>query len=281
MKASKALKWYCFLGLILSGIAGGIIGVFFEKHSNLSTSDVFSTVLLGGSILLCILILKDVRDQKKPAGVDLQKRKFLHLIRSEFQSLKKEIRNPTTRLGMLAYFLWATSQYSILILFADFQTKYTYTVIMMMSGYLVGVAILGFCNKISDEKIIRAGFFLTIGSFITFFIIDLFVENKLIITAISGCLYSMGNAFLSPSMLSLFSKERVVHQQGKGFGLIVSTDSGGFLAASIIAISLNQLNIQIEYVFLLSLITFAISWIPYSQYEKRRKNISRTPISQK
>ena len=146
MKSNRAIKLFCLLGLIFCAITGGIIGVFLEETSNLSANDIIPTVLLGGSIVFCVLILKDVKDQKKRQDLARKKRTFRDLIRSEFHSLGQEIRSTKTRLGLLAYFLWATSQYTILILFADFQIKYTYTVIMMMSGYLIGVTILGFCK---------------------------------------------------------------------------------------------------------------------------------------
>ena len=146
---------------------------------------------------------------------------------------------------------------------------------MMMCGYLLGVTILGFCKHVQDEKIIRIGFLLTIASFILFFTVDCFVADNTTIISISSFFYTIGNAFLSPSMLSLFSKERAVHNQGKGFGLIVSADSSGFLAGSIVVITLNHLNVKLEYVFLISFMSFLISWLPYVEYERRRKNAVR------
>ena len=276
MKLSRTLKLYFLLGLILCAISGGIVGYFFERiSSSVSFEDVISAILFGGSIILCVLILKDVKDKKDYRDIKGKKRKFRDLIYSEFGSLWQEVCCRTTRLGLLAYFLWATSQYVILVLFADFQIKYTSTVIMMMCGYLIGVAVLGFCKHISDEKIIRIGFLLTIASFISFFTVDFFVTDNTAIISISSFFYTMGNAFLSPSMLSLFSKERAIHNQGKGFGLILSADSSGFLAGSTIVIIINNLNIKLEYVFLISFIFFLISWFPYVEYERRRKNAAR------
>lgn len=275
MKTNKALKLYCLLGLIFCAIAGGIIGVLFEKKSVLSPDDAFSSILLVGSIVLCFLILKDARDQQRPLVTAPQKRKFHDLLRTEFRLLNQAVRSSTTRRGLLAYFLWATSQYTMLILFADFQIKYTYTVITMMCGYLIGVAILGFCKRIADEQIIRMGFILIIASFLAFFIVDIFVSDNTAITAISCFFYTIGNAFLSPSMLSLFSKERSVHEQGKGFGLIVSADTSGFLAGSIIVIMINHLSVKLEVVFLISFVIFILSWLPYAAYEKRRLNVLR------
>ena len=276
MKSNKSLKLYLLLGLILCAIAGGIVGCLSEKtSSSLSPDDLISTILFVASILLCLLILKDAKDKKDHLAVKREKKKFRDLIRSEFRLLRQEISCYTTRSGLLAYFLWATSQYIILVLFTDFQIKYTSTVIMMMCGYLLGVAILGFCKHVPDEKIIRIGFLLTIASFASFFLVDFFVDDNTRITSISCFFYTIGNAFLSPSILSLFSKERAVHNQGKSFGLIVSADSSGFLAGSIIVIIFNHLNVKLEYIVLASFATFLISWFPYIEYERRRKNAAR------
>ncbi len=280
MKLNKALKSYLMLGFILCGIAGGLFGAFWGSTSNVSPEDIFSTALFIGSILLCLLILKDSRDLKKTSRIINKKKKFLDLIYSEFRSLGKELRSRSTQLGLLTYFLWATSQYMILVLFTDFQIKYTFTVIVMMFGYLIGVAILGFCKRVSDAKFIRIGFLLTIFSFLLFFIMDFFVQDNIRAISIASFLYTMGNAFLSPSMLSLFSKERTIHNQGKGFGLIVSADSSSFLVGSIIVIFVNYLSVKLEYVFLMSFICFLFSWIPYIEYEKRHVHVARNPNSE-
>jgi hypothetical protein len=276
MNLNRSLKLYFLLGLIICGIAGGVVGLFFEKiSSHLDPDDVMSAILFGGSILLSALILKDVRDKKVRYAIRAKKRKFQDLIRSEFRSLWQELCCYTTKSGLLAYFLWATSQYIVLILFTDFQIKYTPIVVIMMCGYLLGVAVLGFCKRMQDEKIIRLGFAVTVLSFLSFFVVDFFVDDNTNITAISCFFYTMGNAFLSPSILSLFSKERTAHNQGQGFGLIVSADSSGFLVASVIVIVLNYFDAKLEYVILISFLTFLISWFPYIEYEKRRANAAR------
>ena len=106
MKLNKTLKIYFLFGFILCTISGGIVGFFLERmSSNISPDDIISAILFGGSIVLCILILKDVRDKKDYRGGKDKKKKFRHLIYSEFSSLLKEVACPTTRLGMLAYFL--------------------------------------------------------------------------------------------------------------------------------------------------------------------------------
>jgi hypothetical protein len=276
MKLSNSLKVYFLFGLILCTLSGGLVGFVFEKRSSgVHPDDILSALLFAGSIALCALILKDVRDQKDSHGIRRKKKKFRELMISEFHSLWKEVCHRTTRLGLLTYFLWATSQYIILVLFTDFQIKYTFTVLMMMCGYLIGVAILGFCKHVQDEAMIRLGFFLTIASFIAFFTVNFFVEDNTIVITIASFFYTIGNAFLSPSILSLFSRERTIHNQGKGFGLIVSADTSAFLVGSIIVIAFNYFSVSLECIFLISFLCFLISWIPYVRYEKRHKNAIR------
>ncbi len=226
-------------------------------------------------ILCCAFFFRDVRDKKMRFEIHNKKIAFLRLAHSEFKALLQDVYQRSTRLGLLAYFLWATSQYSVLILLTDFQTQYIDTVIVMMLGYLIGVAILGFCKKIKDEKIIRSAFVITISSLSLYFVFINFTKNIHLLISVCYFFYTIGNAFLSPSILSLFSKDRELHKQGQGFGLIVSADSGGFLFASIVAILFGFFKISFNYIVLFSFIAFVISWIPYSIYEKIRKDADR------
>lgn len=232
-------------------------------------------ILFALSIILCVLFFQDVRDRKLHLTNRKSRHEYLRIAYSEIISLLEDIRRRSTLFGLLAYLLWATSQYSVLVLLTDFQNKNTSAVIFMMIGYLLGVAILGFCKKIPDGKIIKTGFITTFFSFFLFFVGNLFIHENKITISISYFFYTMGNAFLSPSILSLFSKERAPHQQGKGFGLIVSADNGGFLLASIAVILFNILKLETNLMVVISFVLFAISWIPYSRYEKIRKDIDR------
>jgi MFS family permease len=227
------------------------------------------------SIIYCALFFKDIRDRKTHPLHTNTLNEYLKIGRSEFSSLVKDSTRPSTRFGLLAYLFWSTSQYSVLILLTDFQTKYTDTVILMMLGYLSGVAILWMCKKTKDEKMIRTGFIITIFFFCFFFIGKNFTAQNNILLSVLLFFTTMSNAFLSPSILSLFAKERSLHQQGKGFGLIVSADSFGFLIASITVILLANINKELEYILLFSFVSFLLSWIPYLRYEKTRINLDK------
>lgn len=231
---------------------------------------------LGLIILAALLVWKfyvDLKDKQKSSSFSKknEKPRFTKLAHSEFIALSKEINCRTTLLGMLAYFCWATSQYSSLLFLVNSQ-KYAPTVVIMMIGYFMGVAILGYYKRIADEKIIRLAFIITISSMFLFFILNPFMKDNNI--SLSACffLYTLGNAFLTPSIFSLFSKEREIHEQGKGFGLIVSADSAGFLIAVFGLETFKHFALKIENVLLFSFIVFLISWFPYLAYEKNRRN---------
>jgi hypothetical protein len=142
----------------------------------------------------------------------------------------------------------------------------------MMFGYFTGVAILGCCKKIRDEKIIKAAFIITISAMFLFFVANPIMRDSSIALSICYFFYTLGNAFLTPS---LFSKEREIHEQGKGFGLVVAADSAGFLVAVIVVKIFDYLKLELEYMTLFSFVIFLISWFPYSAYEKTRENAAR------
>ncbi|HEY5234896.1 MAG TPA: MFS transporter, partial [Rhabdochlamydiaceae bacterium] len=237
-------------------------------------SDGIPALLFVLSVLLCMLFFRDVRDKKVHEAYRKRKGDYVGLARSEFIALWKDIGRTSTRWGLLAYLLWATSQYSVLILITDFDSQYISTIVWMMCGYLAGVAFLGFCQNIRDETIMRLGFGLTIASLLMFFIANPFVETIQLSFTVCYFLYTMGNAFLSATILTLFSKERHAHDQGKGFGLIVSADSGGFLLATIAGIVHTNFHLKLIHMVIFSSVLFAVSWIPYIKYERARREIS-------
>jgi MFS family permease len=271
----KKLRFY--LAITTTAYAIGYIALaLFGKTGNLSENAwlwqdiILPLCLIGLSILFIWKYYDDLRDKK----LKKENPHFAELARTEFGSLSKELQSRSTLFGLLAYFCWACSQYSVLLMLLESQ-KYNITVVIMMIGYIVGVSILGFNHRIRDEKIIRLAFLITIISIILFFSGNIWSHDSEILFSISGFLYTWGNAFLTPSLFSLFSKERGVHEQGKGFGLIVSADSAGFLIGVILVQVFNNYKIDSEYMILFSSIIFLISWLPYSIYEKTRKNSAR------
>lgn len=271
----KKLRFY--LALTTTAYAIGYIALaLFGKTGNLSENAwlwqdiILPLCLVGLSIVFIWKFYTDVEDKR----LKNENPHFSGLARTEFKSLLKELENRSTLMGLLAYFCWACSQYSVLLMLLESQ-EHNITVVIMMTGYIVGVSVLGFKHQVRDEKIIRSAYFITIISIVLFFSGNLFSHDSEILFSISGFLYTWGNAFLTPSLFSLFSKEREIHEQGKGFGLIVSADSAGFLIGVILVQVFSNYKIDSEYMILFSSIVFLISWLPYSIYEKIRKNSTR------
>ena len=271
----KKLRFY--LGLTTTAYAIGYIALaLFGKTGQLSRNAwlwqdiILPLTLVGLSIMFVWRFYYDLRDKQ----LKNKNPNFFELARSEFKSLSEELKSRSTLFGLLAYFCWACSQYSVLLLLLESQQHNT-TVVIMMVGYIVGVSILGFSHKVKDEKIIRLAYLITIISIILFFCVNPLWHDSEILFSISGFLYTWGNAFLTPSIFSLFSKEREIHEQGKGFGLIVSADSAGFLIGVILGQLFNNYKIDPEYMIMFSSVVFLISWFPYSIYEKTRKNSER------
>ncbi len=271
----KKLRFY--LGLTTTAYAIGYMALALfgqtGQHSEnawLWQNIALPLALVGLSILFVWKLYNDARDQK----LKDKSPHFIELANSEFKSLSEELKSRSTLFGLLAYFCWACSQYSVLLLLLESQ-KHNMTVMIMMLGYIVGVSFLGFNHKVKDEKMIKLAYFITILSIICFFSGNLLSYDNEILFSISGFLYTWGNAFLTPSIFSLFSKEREIDEQGKGFGLIVSADSAGFLIGIIFVQIFTKYKIDPVYMILFSSIVFLTSWLPYSIYEKTRKNADR------
>ena len=271
----KKLRFY--LGLTTTAYAIGYIALALfgktgqlSEHAWLWQNIILPLALVGLSIVFIWKLYNNKRDKK----LKQENPHFIGLARSEFKSLSEELKSRSTLFGLLAYFCWACWQYSVLLLLLESQ-KHNMTIVIMMIGYIVGVSILGFTHKIKDEKIIRLAYIITIFSIILFFSGNSLLHDGESLFSISGFLYTCGNAFLTPSIFSLFSKEREIHEQGKGFGLIVSADSAGFLIGIILVRLFTSYKIDPEYMILFSSIVFLISWLPYSIYEKTRKNAER------
>jgi predicted MFS family arabinose efflux permease len=230
-------------------------------------SDVASTVLFFISAGLCMFYICDREDGNKK--VQEKSLSSIGTICFECRALWKDFMRSATRWGLAAYFFWATSQYSVLILLTDIQIKYASTVLWMMFGYLVGIAMLWVFRKFEDEKVIRIAFVVTISALSLYFIIIPFISNKDLTLSICYFFYTLSNAFLSPTIFSLFSKEREIHEQGKGFGLIVAADSAGFLVGGAIG---SVLSSNLNHVIWFSFCIFLVSLYPYLLYEKKRKD---------
>ena len=271
---SKDIRFALTLATAPYAIGYFVIGLF---NTYLSENKAIIVVLAFYVliILLCMIFFKDIRD-KKPADTRAAHKSdhtFLRCLKLEGKQIVQELKESRLRAGLTTYLLWATSLYCILLRLVDFKNEFVKIVPPMMIGYLVGVVIMKFCKKISDDKMVKLGYVISMISLIIFLSTLLFVKDIEFILTFCYFFYSMDNAFLSPTILTLLSKDRQPHQQGKVFGFIESADSLGFLLGTMIILLAHYLKVDFMYLILFSFLTFAASWIPYSRYRKGIKEV--------
>ncbi|MDN3504492.1 MAG: hypothetical protein P0S95_02815 [Rhabdochlamydiaceae bacterium] len=163
--------------------------------------------------------------------------------------------------------------YSILISQIDLRRESTaigYVPVMMMIGYIVGVLILRLKRviPIPDEIIFKWGYFISFFSLFPYFLGCFFFENIGVLLGLCYFLHAIGNSFLSPALLTMLSKEKPHHEQGKILGLVESFDSIAFLFSVGVVMVFNYLQFPIVVLVLFSFVSFAISLVYYSRFQK-------------
>ena len=245
-------------------------------------------LILLVSLITCVYAFKDDSDKTAhiPKNVDFihhtDRNIFSKLCKlgiREISLLTKEISRPLTRSGLLAYLLWEISMYSIIISQIDLSPGPSQdTTLAMMIGYLVGVFILQTkrCNKISDRKMINLGYYLSFFSLIPYFFLMSFMQSQRLLIGACYTLHALGNAFLSPTILSILAKNRSTHDQGKILGLAESADTAAFLLSTIFVMLYTYYQWPIPILVSFSLISFSISWTQFPTIRRLEKDIYKT-----
>lgn len=243
----------------------------FSFSENILAYIVGSTVLI--SIFSCITLFKDVED--KTAHLPYRKNQhlkkgflaqILFVSKKEISLIVKEMSQPLTRKALVSYLLWETSMYSILISEVDlFRGKSHNFALFMMIGYLIGVIFLKlkWVKDIEDRKILRIGYLISFFSLFPYFILYYFFGDNNAILGVSYFFHALGNAFLSPTVITILVKGRSSHDQGKLLGLVESSDTVSFLVSTCIVMILVLFNIPIFYLILISFVFFSVSWVFY------------------
>lgn len=271
--------------------------IVINKYLSSNQADVSVISMYLMLIILCYLFFKDIRDIKnhehlletamqapsvknnfliKKFEDSTHLKKISYEIISFFYRLKefeiplliKDWKNTQTRKALGAFWLWEISLYSILVSLVDFHIDQASIAIAMMSGYLIGIIILKSLKKASDTKMIKIGYLLSFFSLTPYFIFFKFIENSTPLISICYFFHTLGNAFLCPTLFSILSKERKIHEQGKIYGLVESTDTAAFLIASLAILCYNYLNLHLAYLISFSFISFSLSWLFYSRFKQ-------------
>ncbi|MES2121297.1 MAG: MFS transporter [Chlamydiota bacterium] len=246
-----------------------------------------STIILLSSLIACIFTFKDSTDKSAhlpPASHHaLESRntfsKFWKLGAQEFNLLIKELRRPLTKYGLSAYILWEISMYCIIISQVDLsQDSPQQITLAMMGGYLLGVLLLQFqpFSKIKDRKMMNFGYIFSFLSFLPYFLITHFIQSQNLLIGACYTLHALGNAFLSPTILSILATGRSSHEQGKILGLVESADTAAFLVATIFVMVHTTNQWPISFLVSFSFIAFSVSWVYFPLIKRLENNIDRS-----
>lgn len=189
--------------------------------------------------------------------------------------LKNFLQSDRFSKALLTFLLWEISFYSAHMLDVDLRIEdFKGLTLAMILGYLIGVGCLWKIPNKTDAEMIKIGYQISIFSFIPIFILYLFVSNIKWIIICCYFFYSLGAAFLAPSLFSTLSKEKHVNEQGKIYGLLDSTDTIAFLLATIITVMYHWIEFSKIVLISISFLTFLISLWPYARF-RRTNPVSR------
>ena len=261
-------------------LASGVYAIAFITFIALNHFSFSKNVMgyaVGGilllSILICLAIFKDSED--KTAHLPFNKgyqtqqgiiNRIFTISRKEIILIKKELSRSLTRRASFSYLLWETSMYSILVSEVDFyRVKGRNFVLYMMLGYLFGIVFLRLKNirKLKDCTILKIGYLTSFLSLFPYFFFYPSLGDNALVLGVCYFFHALGNALLSPTIITILAKERSSHDQGKILGIVESFDTISFLISTVIVMLMVYLKIPIFFLILFSFVSFSISWIFY------------------
>lgn len=224
-------------------------------------------------ILFCFFLFNRFINKKRLVKVN-PTGSVLSILEHEPKLLAQDVAHVPTRKALTAFFLWETSLYTILISQVDFQIgKPTHIAELMMIGYLVGVFILLCCKNFKDSTVIKMGYWVSFLSLIPYFLLFKFVEDKISLLQSCCFFHALGNAFLSPALLSILAKPLKAHEQGRMYGLTDSVDTLAFLIGNLVISAITkELGLGTDYLVMFSFIIFTVSWIFYNRFQNHKKS---------
>ena len=259
-----------------------LMGIFLV---NGSLSFYIFSLLLIFSLLVCIFKFKDPSDKSahlpKNQNIVDSSNFIITLWRistKEVSLLASELKRPLSSRALSAYLLWEISMYSIIISQVDFKSSSSqYITLTMMLGYLFGVFLIRrkSFRKYDNSSMLTIGYLISFLSLAPYFLLFKFTNSKNILLGSVYTLHALGNAFLSPTILTILTKNRQTHDQGKILGLFESTDTIAFLLAAIFVVIYNSFQLSDIILVLFSFVSFSISWIYYPAIKRLEKDLHK------
>jgi len=244
--------------------------------TTLYLSDLISNIIaaLYYVIILFFSIFSfiDIRDKNFQHHAGSQHNSVWKLLKKELTLVGAELRKSSLQYGIIAFFLWEISIYSVLLLYVDFNVEaFRFIAMTMMLGYATGIFVLKIYNTTTDLNMCKFGYLL--GSIsLTPFYFHLFFNEAPSLTLLAVCYYfhSIGLAVLPPTLFAMLAKVTKPHEQGRIYGIIESVDTIAFLVSSL-AVLISSINdLPLIYIVSLSFLTIVVSWFPFKMYHKLR-----------
>ena len=137
----------------------------------------------------------------------------------------------------------------------------------MMFGYLFGVLFLVFSYRLKDSKIIQIGYWISFLSIIPYFVLVKMIGDPTNLLRACCFFHALGNALLSPSVLSILAKGLKSHAQGRMYGLTDSIDTLAYWCGTLAIIFIMRvLHLDLIYLMLFSFLVFSVSWKFYTRF---------------
>ena len=244
--------------------------------TTLYLSDLISNVI-AASYYVIILFLSvfsfvDIRDRSFHHSSVIEHDSVYKLLKKELGLVITELRKSSLQYGIIAFFLWEISIYSVLLLYVDFNVDtFRFIAMTMMLGYATGIFVLKIFNNTTDLNMCKFGYLLGSLSLLPFYSHLIFSEApSLTLLAVCYYFHSIGLAVLPPTLFAMLAKVTKPHEQGRIYGIIESVDTIAFLVSSL-AVLISGINkLPLIYIVSLSFVTIVFSWFPFRMYDKLR-----------
>lgn len=256
-------------GLATGGYAFGYLVLV--ASNRLLQSQLLHFSVISMFVFLTFLCIVGVRDTRDKSDIEKRRREsFPFLILKDNKLILDDLVSLYLRNILFSFFLWEVSMYTILLLYVDFFTNaFSMLPVGMMIGYLCGIGVLKFCDKISDLRMIKIGYYFSIFSLVPIFISLLFVDHMdSYLLVFCYFFHSMGNAFLCPTLFAIISRVSPPHAWGRKYGLVESSDSLAFLCAFVILLASQKLGLGLGTIVIISFLSITLSLLPYREFCK-------------
>lgn len=152
---------------------------------------------------------------------------FLSLFSKECSGLYRIGRKTLNFLCLNAFLFSEISFYQILFRIEVFETYecFVHVPLAIGVGYTIGTIILKFIDPIKDRIVSAVGIVISIITILITSVLFAFGNTDQIIFIILFAFYSLGFSWFTPALFSIIMTKEPLHNQGKGYGLIESTDS--------------------------------------------------------